>query len=288
LRQLIWRIGWLIAAALAGCSLGPPPGGEVAVAPPPAVAVLPPPAPPAAEPGPPAAGNTARDSYVERALARPLPPGLEGHREVGVGSGFYIAPDRLLTNFHVAGVCNVVTVGNDSEGAITLAKVIAGDAAVDLAVLATDATVATPARFETSIYAESGDDLAIVGYPEHGLAVRQAEIDPVTARQADMLADRRVYPFDGPVRHGNSGSPILDDTGAVVGVAAMKIDTVARYQRTGEVVDNVGFAIGNHAVFGFLAANKIDYLPARPAARLTPPQLLQFAHGFVRQVGCWK
>jgi hypothetical protein len=73
-----------------------------------------------------------------------------------------------------------------------------------------------------------------------------------------------------------------------VGVVTAKINTVAVYQRTGEVVDDVGFAIGNRTVFDFLAANRITFEPATPQASLSSDGLLQRAHEFVRQVGCWK
>lgn len=232
--------------------------------------------------------ETERDSYVARALANPRPAGLEGRRLVSVGSGFYIARDMVLTNFHVAGSCAAVTVGNDSEGAETVARVLAGDAALDLALLGTPVASAEPAQFETALYTETGLELAIVGYPEHGLPVRQAELNPVSARPRDLVADQARFRFDGAVRRGNSGGPLLDDSGAVLGVVTQKIDTVAVYERTGQVVDDIGIAIANRTVFDFLRANKVSPLPALPGESLAPDRLLRKARGFVRQIGCWR
>ena len=62
----------------------------------------------------------------------------------------------------------------------------------------------------------------------------------------------------------------------------------AVYQKTGAVVDDLGIAIANHTVFAFLAANHIPFEPAMAGADLPSDELLQKAHGFVRQVGCWK
>ena len=267
-----------VAAVLAGCAaLGP--------------GAMPAPASAASSPEPATDRQTAtaaRDSYIAHVLTKTQPAWLEGKRMYSVGSGFFIAPDKVLTNFHVAGDCAVVTVGNDSEGEEIPGKLIAGDAAVDLAVLSTRQASTEPARFESAIYTESGQGLVIVGYPEHGLAVRRAEVSPVSARPADLVAERARFRFDGEVRRGNSGGPILDDSGAVLGVVTAKLDTVAVYQHTGQVVDNIGYAIGNRTILDFLRANKIGFLPALPGGGLPSDALLEKAHGFVRQIGCWK
>ncbi len=81
---------------------------------------------------------------------------------------------------------------------------------------------------------------------------------------------------------------MLDSHGAVVGVVTAKVDTVAVYQKTGEVVDDLAFAIANRTVFDFLARNQITFVPASADANQSSDELLQKAHGFVRQVSCWK
>jgi S1-C subfamily serine protease len=269
----------LAAGVLTACAtLGPPPGALPAI-------------PAVSQAAPPAAGaddETARERYVANAMAIHSPPGLEGRRRASTGTGFYIAPNLLLTNFHVAGRCAALTVGNGSEGTETLATLVAGDPNADLAAISTGLAAAAPARLVTALKPDAGSDLAIVGYPEHGMAVLQAEVSHVTANDGDMMGDHPRYRFDGPVRRGNSGSPVLDDSGAVVGVVTAKIDTVAVYARTGDVIDNVGIAIANPRVFEFLRANQIAFQAAPPAASLPPDRLLQRAHDFVRQIYCWQ
>jgi S1-C subfamily serine protease len=271
--------------ALAGCASEPPNM---------AIMTLPRPSMALSEPSPPAnpipASIQDHDDQVARALHPRRPPGVEGLKLVATGSGFFIAPDKVLTNFHVAGPCMALTVGNNSEGEETDAKLIAGNSRLDLAVLSTDTANVTLAQFQTSIPEQTEGDLnlTIVGYPEHGLPVLLAEANPVTVFQDDLQGNRERYTFYGPVRRGNSGGPVLDSSGAVIGVVTAKIDTIAVYQKTGSVVDDVGIAIANRTVFNFLATNKIDFESATPKARLSPEELLREAHGFVRQIGCWK
>jgi S1-C subfamily serine protease len=231
----------------------------------------------------------ARDRYLVRALAPHLPAAVEGMRLSAVGTGIFIATDRLLTNYHViGGGCRAYTVGNNTEGEEVEAKIVAADPQADLAVLSAEPKDVRPAKFLMEVLQETADGLAIVGYPEHGLPVLQAEMGHVAVFQDDLESAGRLFRFFGPVRRGNSGGPLLSSSGAVVGVVTAKVNTVAVYQRTGEVVDDVGYAIGNRTVFDFLVANQIRFEPATPQSSLSSDELLQRAHEFVRQVGCWK
>jgi len=90
------------------------------------------------------------------------------------------------------------------------------------------------------------------------------------------------------VRHGDSGSPVLDDHGSVIGVVSKRLNTEMIYEMTGVLVNEVGIAISNRKVFEFLRANQIAFQPAAGAMMRSQRELLREAHGFVRQIGCWR
>ena len=241
----------------------------------------------AAPPSEPNAAEDERTSHILRTLNPHHPANIQGLRLTATGTGFFVGQRRVLTNFHVAGRCKALTVGNNTEGEEIAAMLHAGDARNDLAIVSADDPHAKPAHFQMALDRETGAGLAIVGYPEHGLPVLQAELNEVVASPDDLLSDRPNYPFSGAVRRGDSGSPVLDDSGAVLGIVRAKIDTVATYRATGEVVDRIGYAISNSTILAFLRANHIEISPAGPSDRLAPDELLQRAHDFVRQIGCW-
>ena len=226
-------------------------------------------------------------NQILRALHPQHPINVQGLRLAATGTGFFVATGIVLTNFHVAGSCKALTIGNNSESEELPATLFAGDAFHDLAILSATDPSSSPAQFPTDISHETGSTLAIIGYPEHGLVLLQAELDEVVASPDDLASGRPYFPFAGPVRHGNSGSPVLDARGAVLGIVRAKIDTPAFYRATGEVVDRIGYAISTPTILSFLRANHVSVNLAPQTISLSPDELLDRAHGFVRQIGCW-
>ncbi|WBU38396.1 MarP family serine protease [Homoserinibacter sp. YIM 151385] len=137
------------------------------------------------------------------------------------GSGFVVAPDRVVTNAHVvAGVERPVVERRD--GGAVEGRVVLFDAETDLAVIATDglglpaiALAATPAR---------GDRGAVLGYPYGGpFTVGGAEVLAVTSERVDDIygargTRREVATLAAVVEPGNSGGPLLTLEGEVAGV----------------------------------------------------------------------
>jgi S1-C subfamily serine protease len=159
------------------------------------------------------------------------------------GSGFVYADDRLMTNAHVvAGVDDPqVVVGDDSIDA----KVVFYDSDLDIAVLAFDSDAIPALPF-------TGDDdpgqpkepVAILGYPQDGpFDIESGRIRAKqTLRSPDIYGDgaviRDVFSIRGLVRPGNSGGPIVDSAGDVVGIvfAASVTDDDTGYALTADQV----------------------------------------------------
>lgn len=143
-------------------------------------------------------------------------------RQALEGSGFAVAPERIMTNAHVvAGTSRLQVVTN--SGRRLPAEVVLFDSDNDIAVLQVSDLNAEPLRF-ASQEAASGDDAIVLGYPENGpfdaQAVRVREginlTGPDIYRSSQVT--REVYTVRGQIRQGNSGGPMLDPNGQVLGV----------------------------------------------------------------------
>jgi S1-C subfamily serine protease len=137
------------------------------------------------------------------------------------GSGFVYAAERVMTNAHVlAGVADPVVIAEGDEYDATPVYV---DERLDVAVLAVPGLRTLPLSF-TGEPADSGDDAIIMGYPGGGpfyvgpARVRdRGEISGPDFRNTQTVV-RDVYALFGSVRAGNSGGPLFDTDGSVLGV----------------------------------------------------------------------
>jgi S1-C subfamily serine protease len=136
------------------------------------------------------------------------------------GSGFVYAPDRVLTNAHVvAGVTNPLV---DIDRSTVPGRVVYYNPQIDVAVLAVPTGGVRPLRLSSS--ATAGHGVALLGFPQNGPYNEQ--IGRVRAdqrlRSPDIYGNgtviRDVLSLRGLVRPGNSGGPVVDSAGRVVGL----------------------------------------------------------------------
>jgi S1-C subfamily serine protease len=185
-----------------------------------------------------------RDPDVTRAGSSVLK--VRGANDCGrgiEGSGFVYSADRLMTNAHVvAGVDDPqVIVGDDAIDA----KVVFYDSDLDIAVLAFDSDAIPALPFTNSgDPGQPKEPIAILGYPQDGpFDIESGRIRAKqTLRSPDIYGDgaviRDVFSLRGLVRPGNSGGPIIDSAGRVVGVvfAASVTDDDTGYALTTDQV----------------------------------------------------
>ncbi|GLZ32990.1 serine protease [Lentzea sp. NBRC 105346] len=138
------------------------------------------------------------------------------------GTGFVISPQRVMTNAHVVAGTNEVTV-EVGRGQFD-ATVVHYDAQMDVAVLAVPDLDAQPLQFRTDEI-QQGEDGIVLGYPLDGpytaSEARVRERIPLL-RGPDIYdaqtVTRDVYTVRAKVRSGNSGGPLVDPQGRVMGV----------------------------------------------------------------------
>jgi serine protease Do len=140
------------------------------------------------------------------------------------------------------------------------AQVVTSDSVFDLAILRRDDRT-TPGRFLV-FAAESvrlNADITISGFP---LADRLGSLN-VNRGSVSGLQGLRGNPFQlqisAPVQRGNSGGPVVNAYGQVVAIVVSKLDALALAIETGEIPQNVNFAIRAELVQALLAANSIGF-----------------------------
>jgi uncharacterized membrane protein required for colicin V production len=137
------------------------------------------------------------------------------------GSGFVIAPQRVMTNAHVVAGTDEVAV-ETTQGRLP-ARVVLYDPQKDVAVLAVPRLQARPLPFDPQP-ARAGDDAIVLGYPLDGpyTATSARVRQRINLRGPDIYdsstVQRDVFTVRAPVRSGNSGGPMVEPSGQVIGV----------------------------------------------------------------------
>jgi S1-C subfamily serine protease len=147
-----------------------------------------------------------------------LAPGCQKELE---GSGFVVAPDLVMTTAH--GVAGSSSVQVDASGNPLDATVVSYDPSADVAILAVPNLPPPLAFAETP--AKTGDSVVMLGYPGGGtFTATPARIrENIQLSGPDIYQDpqtvtRDVYTIRAPVEQGNSGGPLIDLNGNVLGL----------------------------------------------------------------------
>lgn len=137
------------------------------------------------------------------------------------GSGFVVAPNRVMSNAHVVAGSESVTV--EVDGQTYDAGVVSYDPSADISILDVPNLPSPPLQFDMQ-EAKSGTDAVVMGYPGGGdFTATPARIREVIRLNGPDIyhtttVTREVYTIRGTVRQGNSGGPLIDKGGAVLGV----------------------------------------------------------------------
>jgi S1-C subfamily serine protease len=186
-------------------------------------------------------------------------------RKAKSSSGSGIVVDELgdvLTNNHAVDHCNSISVKTPSSKPL-VATVAAVDSKNDLAIvkISYDAPLGEPAHFRTQAQpARLGESIAVIGYPLTGILSSEPK---ATFGQVNSVAgynnDSTLLQISAPVQPGNSGGPVLDESGQVIGVVVSQA-SLAVVAIAGNVPQNVNFAIRGEVAQIFLAARGIKIL----------------------------
>jgi S1-C subfamily serine protease len=158
------------------------------------------------------------------------------------GSGFFISGDGyFVTNYHVIdGSENVVAVVNGKELPATLVR---SDRSRDIVVLKVDAR--TPwLPIEQTRQVSRGEDVFTLGYPFIAVQGQHQKASFGRVNALSGIKDNERYmQIDVPIQPGNSGGPLINERGNVIGVITSTLDSMATLRRMGAIPQNVNYAL---------------------------------------------
>ena len=195
--------------------------------------------------------------------ARPVVSSEPLRDAVSTGSGFFVGTEGyFVTNAHVVGDATKAEIIFADK--VLQAKVINVSKAVDLAVLKTSEKVPGIELGEEN--PDLGLDVYAIGFPNPDLQGTEVKVTKgvISSRKGFNNDDTR-FQIDAAIQPGNSGGPLCDASGKLVGVIVSALNAVYVAKETGSIPQNVNYAIKNSELAVFLRSRSIT-TDVKPAA----------------------
>jgi len=199
------------------------------------------------------------------------------------GTGFFVTEKgHILTNRHVVQGCRSIKTRDQHE-----LEIVAVSEDADLALLRGDLEPPSVAVFRSGPALKLGEPVVAFGYPLPGLLSAKGNVSSGTISALSGLQDDNHFlQVSAPVQPGDSGGPLLDESGNVIGVVVGKLDSVKIAAITGDIPQNVNFAVHLAAVKTFLSDSQVFYKRKVSAAAAKVVDVAAAARSFSLALSC--
>ncbi|WP_114389507.1 trypsin-like peptidase domain-containing protein [Notoacmeibacter marinus] len=229
--------------------------------------------------------SNADDGDGIRAISLPNAPS-DGEFPNGSGTGFVVdANGSILTNAHVVSGCGRIEVTGVGDAAIMVA-----DDSLDLALLKVEGAhslkPATIALDDPML----GEDVFAFGYPlPQALGSELGFSRGSVSSMVGLRSEPTQFRMTASVQPGNSGGPLVDEEGRVIGMVTAKLDAMAVANATGDIPQSMNFAIRSSVLRDWLSAQDIAFDAAdRQDAYKRASAVARTAAGYTHQIVCYE
>lgn len=186
-------------------------------------------------------------------------PSKPGKAVTQTGTGFVVSTTgHVVTNQHVIDGCGEITGNLTGEAGVKL-RLVSSDETNDLALLQAPSPFKDVALLRGNSV-QTGNGVIAIGYPYHGMLTSDFTVTTgIVSSLSGLLNDTRHLQISAAVQPGNSGGPLLDLGGRLVGVVSGKLDGIRVARATGNIPEGINFAIKVGALRDFLDNSVVSY-----------------------------
>jgi S1-C subfamily serine protease len=235
-------------------------------------------------------------------------PSEEKSRQSGTGSGFFVSMmGHIITNAHVVYECNRVTVGDNANKQVP-AKVIRADKKSDLALLKLStletassesksliqklSIVAVPVASKGLLRSDDvrrGERLLVAGYPFGDFISNSMKVTTgIVSATVGIGDDSGQFQLDAAIQPGNSGGPIYDYSGNIVGVVVSQLNKMKMAEAVGTIPENQNFGIKASTVRQFLESSGLPSKKVERTKDIPSEEVAQIAENQALMVMCFQ
>ncbi|MEN8197028.1 MAG: serine protease [Pseudomonadota bacterium] len=195
------------------------------------------------------------------------------------------ASGDVLTNQHVVAKCSSLVI--QSAGAAYPGVLRTQDSASDLAVVrAAGLPVKGVARFRVGRM-RLGRSIVVVGYPLS--TILGTDLKATTGNISGLSGlgnNTAFFQLTAPIQPGNSGSPVVDRTGAVVGIVTSKLKEIAAARKIGTLPQLINFGVKSRTARSFLKSGRVAFTVSRRTQESNTVGIVASASKYTVRVVC--
>ena len=250
--------------------------------------------------------HLAEEKRQRQAQAEKKPPFKKQTPQSGTGSGFFVSKmGHVITNAHVVKNCSKVTVGDNANKQVP-AEVVNADKSNDLALLKLSTLemasaesksliqklgiVVVPLASEGLLRSEDvrlGEKVLVAGYPFGDVFSNTIKVTSgIVSATRGAGDDSGQFQLDAAIQPGNSGGPIYDSGGNIVGVVISQLDKLKMAKAIGSLPENVNFGIKASTVRQFLISSGLPSKKSERTEEKSTEQLAEIAQNQALMVMC--
>lgn len=206
----------------------------------------------------------------------------------GDGTGFAVTGDgHVLTNHHVIEGCLRLEALVGKER-IRSVDVLATDPYADLALVKLEKTFDATASFRDGPTLQLGEPVMVAGYPmRHVVSTSFTVTTGIVSAMVGIDDYAGELQISAPVQPGNSGGPLLDRAGNVIGVVSAQLDEWYAVDAVNALPQNINFAIHGQVVQKFLNKHQVSFVQRASEETLESHAIADAARDFTLVIECY-
>lgn len=206
-----------------------------------------------------------------------------------IGAGIVATREGMIvTNHHVVDGCSAIVV-LDSQKNKASARLIGSDPKNDLALIKASRGFPEAATFRKGVQLQAGESVTVVGYPLASILGSEPNVTfGYVSTTVGMRGDSATFQISAPIHKGNSGGPILDQSGNVTGVVSAKLNALAVQNKTGDLPQNISFGVKGEIAQLFLASLNVKYQSGAGKGKMENTEVAAIGKAITVLVACRK
>ena len=208
---------------------------------------------------------------------------LKNYSVVGTGSGYLVDKNgHVVTNEHVVNGCSVITTGKNNT-----AELLRADATNDIAIIkTTDTEKYRPMSFAGKDPA-LGQRIFVSGFPLNQILENLNFTSGTVSSEVGLMQNINQFQFTAPIQPGNSGGPILNEYGGILGMSVATVSNKKFEEMLDTLVQNINFGIRQSSVQSLLDQEGINYETGNPNWLRNEESVAKEAKAGTVLIKCW-